>query len=1091
MSTEIAAGVMPLIAQNFVDSRSNSSFNFMIASGDNNNNNDYNASRDDADRDSPRHLRQIAKMPTRASRENGKDFSSRREPDPRHTSANEDARAKAEADGIYYWPDDTFLNKFFFVDEVGFGNWGSLWLSYVEPDRQSPAAVKVVHRLKDTSSAARVKALWNEYKCIRALRSTSHPNLIAFHSFILTPSFAVVHMDYHPSLITVSIPESRVKLYGRQILSAVEHLHVHGITHNDIKPSNILLAADDRPVLIDFGFAQQWDTRSPDRFLSSLSWGTVEYLSPERAQGRLHDERLSDVWAIGITLYELVVGRTPFEENEEETVLDRAQLERYYHRTLTGEFCGDFIISKELENLVRLMIAADPGLRLQSCGQALKHRFFNLAPSRLDERIHKTSTSTRKHEIESTSKSSKTPIKSSSGKIPPRSTPKKKAEKGFAIFQDDDAPSPARTGRSASPFSPRSKPLGNATNHSHALAEAIPPLSKVTSALPSKTPPRSRIPIRKPVVLSPSVKAPPVNLLAARTFIADTSSPVPPIPPSYVATEKVGTEAERTLEDQPLTNSSSGLIRSTSINSVRRKPVPALFDESFELADQSGSSLAGNAADQPVDREEEEEVLSSNRTSPVFFDGPKEPELSSSLGSKTSRFLKKSFAKKASTQSGFSPSGRSEVAFPKSSTSPLQRKLSKGLGRVRKLSTPLRHLQRPSLGGLSSLKRSVSAIARRRGTSTESSYSLIEGETLRGPRTTTPTRSQGPAIVDAEAQKARLAAFSAHVQQILEVRNSMDTPRSPLSERPVEIESRIASTEQTSPQQLGVSVATPLGSIEEASVVRTPREKKQPGSPSPPPSPKRSFLRMRSSRSSKSQSPSPPTIQRSKPGHRRIPTAIRNVPSVVLYESSDDFDSQIDCSGATATESSSARIASPPPPPRIVEPPRRLPTWVVDDSDGDEDENLTDAEDPTITIGMTPRNGKVTKGAIVAKAPASELRSETSLPIFSSPIPLEAQRVTRARPFESLDSVEYLSSDPPFHNLDSRSESRASTTHSSTLSHSRSRSVLSFFTSATSPVSTASSRDYATSTKSSVLVKGPERKKKMGRIRRVVSKVFG
>lgn len=136
-------------------------------------------------------------------------------------------------------------------------------------------------------------------------------------------------MDYHPSLITVSIPESRVKLYGRQILSAVEHLHVHGITHNDIKPSNILLAADDRPVLIDFGFAQQWDTRRPDRFLSSLSWGTVEYLSPERAQGQLHDERLSDVWAIGITLYELVVGRTPFEENEEETVLDRAQLERY------------------------------------------------------------------------------------------------------------------------------------------------------------------------------------------------------------------------------------------------------------------------------------------------------------------------------------------------------------------------------------------------------------------------------------------------------------------------------------------------------------------------------------------------------------------------------------------------------------------------------------------------------------------------------------------------------------------------------------------------------------------------------------------
>lgn len=110
------------------------------------------------------------------------------------------------------------------------------------------------------------------------------------------------------------------------------------------------------------------------------------------------------------------------------------------------------------------MIAADPGLRLQSCGQALQHRFFDLSPPRLDERIRerscssssasvltrilrctdKTSTSTRKHEIESIPNSSKTPIKSSSGKKPPRSTPKKKAEKGFAIFQDDDGPSPAR-----------------------------------------------------------------------------------------------------------------------------------------------------------------------------------------------------------------------------------------------------------------------------------------------------------------------------------------------------------------------------------------------------------------------------------------------------------------------------------------------------------------------------------------------------------------------------------------------------------------------------------------------------------------------
>lgn len=133
------------------------------------------------------------------------------------------------------------------------------------------------------------------------MRDLSHENIIDFHSFIITPSYALISMAHHPRLMPVELPESKARSYFQQLISAVDFLHAHGTTHNDLKPANILLSVEDKPILVDFGFAQQYDVGSKDRFLSSLSWGTPEYLSPERAKGILHDERLSDTWALGVS----------------------------------------------------------------------------------------------------------------------------------------------------------------------------------------------------------------------------------------------------------------------------------------------------------------------------------------------------------------------------------------------------------------------------------------------------------------------------------------------------------------------------------------------------------------------------------------------------------------------------------------------------------------------------------------------------------------------------------------------------------------------------------------------------------------------
>jgi serine/threonine protein kinase len=109
--------------------------------------------------------------------------------------------------------------------------------------------------------------------------------------------------------------------------------------------ANILLSVDDQAILCDFGFAQHYNTHASAPFVAHSSWGTPEYLSPERSRGVAHDDRLSDIFSLGVTAYECVVGRTPFEKDETEEFLNKETLEIYFQRTLKGEFLGEVNVS--------------------------------------------------------------------------------------------------------------------------------------------------------------------------------------------------------------------------------------------------------------------------------------------------------------------------------------------------------------------------------------------------------------------------------------------------------------------------------------------------------------------------------------------------------------------------------------------------------------------------------------------------------------------------------------------------------------------------------------------------------------------------
>jgi hypothetical protein len=192
---------------------------------------------------------------------------------------------KAEETGVFSLTDSQLERKYNFEKEIGFGNWGSCWLAHTRLDsdgvpRGSKIAVKLVHRQGTPPSNARVKALWNEYKVLRACGKPVHCNIVQFKEFIITPSYAIVVMDFYQQAMNVALPLSTYagsSGYFQQLLSSLQWLHGKSVTHCDIKVANLMVDTREdkemgKPVLVDFGFATLHDSKT--KFKTKQSWGT-------------------------------------------------------------------------------------------------------------------------------------------------------------------------------------------------------------------------------------------------------------------------------------------------------------------------------------------------------------------------------------------------------------------------------------------------------------------------------------------------------------------------------------------------------------------------------------------------------------------------------------------------------------------------------------------------------------------------------------------------------------------------------------------------------------------------------------------------
>ena len=106
-------------------------------------------------------------------------------------------------------------------------------------------------------------------------------------------------------------PIERAVAIAMQILTALDYMHSNGVVHRDLKPENIMLGADDRITIIDFGIASCAGSRRLTFGKLSQVMGSPDYISPEQVKNRRGDAR-SDLYAVGVILYEMLTGETPF-----------------------------------------------------------------------------------------------------------------------------------------------------------------------------------------------------------------------------------------------------------------------------------------------------------------------------------------------------------------------------------------------------------------------------------------------------------------------------------------------------------------------------------------------------------------------------------------------------------------------------------------------------------------------------------------------------------------------------------------------------------------------------------------------------------
>ena len=257
----------------------------------------------------------------------------------------------------------SMIGRYLTLSRVGVGGMGVVYRAH-DTELNRTVALKVLppHLCKHTEYLKRFRT---EAQAQARLNS---PHIITLHELMEHSAGEILVLEY----VEGETLESRLRHYGPmpapeairifdQALRGVEHVHQMGVVHRDLKPSNIFITRDGIIKLMDFGVARLLDNHDPSQ--KGVMVGTLLYISPEQINGRETDCR-SDVYTLGVSLFEAVTGRLPFERRS-----DYGLMHAHVQENPPSPKEFQRRLPRELEAVILKAMEKDPDRRFQTAAE--------------------------------------------------------------------------------------------------------------------------------------------------------------------------------------------------------------------------------------------------------------------------------------------------------------------------------------------------------------------------------------------------------------------------------------------------------------------------------------------------------------------------------------------------------------------------------------------------------------------------------------------------------------------------------------------------------------------------------------------------